>query len=391
MLFTIGTILLFGYLAGKLFSRLKLPSLTGMILVGIVLSYLGLIDDTTLSISSDLRRLALVVILTRAGLTLNVSDLKKSGRPAILMCFLPATFEIIGCILILPILFDVSILEATLIGTVVSAVSPAVVVPRMIHCINHKYGTDKGIPQMILAGASADDVYVIVLFTSVCTALQSGNFSAVTLLKIPISIVLGISLGLLSGYVLNAIFKKFNIQDTEKMLILLSVSFGMLKLEDTLTGIVCVSGLLAIMSMNLTIRYNSPVQAKSLSEKFNSLWVFAEVLLFVLVGVAVNLDYVKDCGLLALVCISIALLFRMFGVLLCTLGTNLSKKERLFCMVSYCPKATVQAGIGAVPLAMGLSCGNVVLTFAVVSILFTATLGAILIDNTYKKLLTQER
>ncbi|MGN1411026.1 MAG: cation:proton antiporter [Oscillospiraceae bacterium] len=387
MLFTFGIILLFGLILGKIFNRFGLPSLIGMILLGIVLSSCGLVDNKTLEMAPELRKIALVIILTRAGLSLNLNDLKKSGRPAILMCFLPATFEILGCILILPRLFGISLIESALAGSVISAVSPAVTVPRMIKCINEGYGSDKGIPQMILAGASADDVFVMVLFTSLCKSLQDGNFSPVAILKVPISIVLGIAIGIICGAVLTKLFDKFHIRDTEKVIIIVAISFGLLKLEDILTGFVCVSGLLAIMSLNLVIRTLQPERAKRLSDKFNKVWSVAEIILFTLVGIAVDLTYLKSSGVIAIVSILGAIIFRMFGVLLCLIKTNLNRKERLFCMISYCPKATVQAGIGSIPLSMGFSCGNIILTLAVVSILITAPIGAILIDRLYTKLL----
>lgn len=389
MLFTFGIILLFGLIFGKIFSKFGLPSLIGMILLGIIISYMGIVDDKTLEIAPELRKVALVIILTRAGLSLNLKDLKKSGRPAILMCFLPATFEILGCILILPKLFGLSLIESALAGSVISAVSPAVTVPRMIKCINEGYGCNKGIPQMIMAGASADDVFVMVLFTSLCKSLQDGSFSPITMIKVPISIILGIVVGALCGFILSKIFDKVHIRDTEKVIIILSVSFGLLKLEDILTGFICVSGLLAIMSLNLVIRIFKPDCATRLSNKFNKIWLIAEIILFVLVGVAVDLTYLKSTGLLAIICILGAIIFRMLGVLVCLIKTNLNKQEKLFCMISYCPKATVQAGIGSIPLAMGFSCGNIVLSLAVISILITAPIGAILIDKLYSKILTK--
>ncbi len=389
MLFTLGIILLGGFILGKIFNRLGLPSLIGMILWGLIISLCDLVDATTLEIAPYLRKIALVIILTRAGLSLNLNDLKKSGRPSILMCFVPATFEILGCIFILPKLFGLSIIESALAGSVISAVSPAVTVPRMIKCINEGYGTNKGIPQMILAGASADDVFVMVLFTSLCTSMQDGTFSPITMAKVPISIVLGIALGVLCGFILTKIFNRFHLKDTEKVTIIVAISFMILKLEDVLTGIISISGLLAIMSLSLVIKSVQPERAERLSKKFNKVWSVAEIVLFVLVGVAIDLSYLKSSCLIAIVCVLVALIFRMFGVFICMIATKLSKREKLFCMISYCPKATVQAGIGAIPLAMGFSCGNIVLTLAVVSILVTAPLGAILIDKLYTKLLTK--
>lgn len=389
MLTSIAVILLLGLLFGSLFTKMKLPGLLGMILVGILLSpnALNLIDDSILSISADLRRVALVIILTRAGLSLELSDLKKVGRPAIFMCFLPACIEMLGTILLAPMLLGVTRLEAAIIGSVIAAVSPAVIVPRMIGLIEKGYGKEHSIPQLILAGASVDDVFVIVVFTAFTSLAATGKMSATSFLSIPISIVFGILVGAILGAAFVAFFKKVHMRDSVKIIIILSVSFLLLELETRLEGILPFSGLLAIMSLGIVIKRTYGELASRLSSKYNKLWVAAEIILFVLVGATVDLAYVKTAGILAIVLVLGALVFRMLGVALSLLGTKLNKKERLFCMLAYTPKATVQAAIGAVPLSMGLSCGNVVLTVAVLSILITAPFGAICVDHLYDKLL----
>ena len=391
MLTSIAVILLLGLLAGWLFSKIKLPSLLGMILVGIVISpyCLNMVDESILAISGDLRQIALVIILTRAGLSLNLTDLKKVGRPAVLMCFVPATIEMIGTVILAPILLNVSILEAAIIGSVIAAVSPAVVVPRMIKLIEEGYGKNKSIPQLILAGASVDDVYVIVVFTAFTTLASTGEISAASFLKIPISILLGIALGVFVGILLVWFFKKYHMRDSVKVLIILSISFLLLELQNRLDGIVSVSGLLAIMSMGITLNQKYNILAKRLSVKYNKLWLGAEVFLFVLVGIAVNMKYAVAAGIVVIVLVVCALVFRMIGVAISLVKTELDNKERLFCAVAYTPKATVQAAIGTIPLSMGLACGDMVLTVAVISILLTAPFGAICVDNLYKKLLSK--
>ena len=391
MLTSIAIILLFGLLVGWIFSKVKLPSLLGMIIVGIVLSphCLNLVDDSILTISGDLRQIALVIILTRAGLSLNFSDLKKVGRPAILMCFVPACIEMVGTIIFAPLLLNVSILDAAIIGSVMAAVSPAVVVPRMIKLIEDGYGTDKSIPQLILAGASVDDVFVIIVFTALTTLASTGEVSVISFIQIPISILLGVLLGGVVGTILVCFFRRFHIRDSVKVLIILSVSFLLLELQNKLEGIVPVSGLLAIMSVGIIINQKYDVLAKRLSVKYNKLWLGAEIFLFVLVGIAVDLKYAIAAGVVVILLVILALVFRMMGVAISLVKTKLNKKERLFCAVAYTPKATVQAALGTVPLVMGLSCGEIVLTVAVISILITAPLGAICVDNLYKKLLSK--
>lgn len=391
MLTNIALILLLGLGAGWLFNKIKLPSLLGMILVGILISpyCFNLIDDSILLISGEIRQIALVIILTRAGLSLNLADLKKVGRPAILMCFVPACVEMMGTIVAAPRLLNVSLLDAAIIGSVIAAVSPAVVVPRMIKLMEDGYGVQQSIPQLILAGASVDDVFVIVVFTALTTLVSTGRTSPLSFMQIPTSIFLGILLGIFGGKLLVLFFKTSHIRDSVKVLILLSVSFLMLEIQERLNGIVAVSGLLAIMSMGVTIKQTYDILAKRLSVKYNKLWLGAEVFLFVLVGAAVDVRYAMSAGAAVILLVAMAMICRMLGVLLSLLGTKLTKKERLFCMLAYTPKATVQAAIGTIPLAMGLECGSIVLTIAVVSILLTAPFGAICMDKLYKKLLRQ--
>lgn len=392
MLTSIAMILLSGLLIGWIFSKVKLPSLLGMVMVGILLGphALHLIDDSILGISGELRQIALVIILTRAGLSLDLADLKKVGRPAFLMCFVPACVEILGTVILAPMLFGVTILEGAIMGSVIAAVSPAVIVPRMIRLIEEGYGRKKSIPQLILAGASVDDVFVIVVFT-VFTALGStGEMSAISFVQIPISIVLGMIFGGSIGLLLVLFFRKYHMRDSVKILIILSVSFLMLEAENRWKGFIPVSGLLAIMSMGMIIKQKHDMLALRLSVKYNKLWLGAEIFLFVLVGATVDLTYVVSAGISAVLLIIGALLFRMIGVAISLFKTDLSKKERLFCMLACTPKATVQAAIGAIPLSMGLECGNVVLTVAVLSILMTAPFGAICVDRLYKKLLVME-
>lgn len=392
MLTSIALILLLGLLFGSVFKKLKLPSLIGMILVGIVLSpySLNLIDESILSISSDLRQIALVIILTRAGLSLDIADLKKVGRPAVLLCFVPACFEILGAVLLAPGILGVTVLEAAVIGSVIAAVSPAVIVPRMIRLIEEGYGKEHSIPQLILAGASVDDVFVIVVFTAFTSLASTGTVSMVSFLQIPVSIVLGIAIGVLVGILLIKFFKTFHMRDSVKILIILSCSFLLLELQNRLEGMVPVSGLLAIMSLGIVIKQKYEILAVRLSGKYNKLWVAAEIFLFVLVGATVDLKYAASAGIFAVLLVVGALIFRVIGVAVSLIRTKLSKKERVFCMIAYTPKATVQAAIGAVPLAMGLSCGQMVLTVAVLSILITAPLGAVCIDRLYPKLLEKQ-
>ena len=392
MLFSLTLIFLSGIVLGSIFNRLKLPQLLGMLLTGIILGpyLLNLLDPKILSISTDLRQIALIIILTRAGLNLNINDLKKVGRPAVLMCFVPATFEILGMIIFAPKFLGLGLLDSAILGTVIAAVSPAVVVPKMLKLMEDGYGTEEGIPQLIMAGASVDDVFVIVLFTSFIGLASNGTFSALNLIKIPTSIFFGISVGFLCAILLIYFFKKIHIRDSMKVIIILNISFLLVTFEHSLTGIIGFSGLLAIMSMGTGIQEKNSILAKRLSAKYSKLWIAAEVILFVLVGATVNIKYALGASIPAILLIMTVIAFRMAGVFLCLLGTSLSYKERLFCMIAYCPKATVQAAIGSIPLSMGLSAGNIILTVAVLSILITAPLGAFAIDFSYKKLLNRK-
>lgn len=389
MLFSLALIFLCGLLLGSVFERLKLPSLLGMLITGIILGpyALNLLSSGILSISGDLRQIALVIILTRAGLALDIKDLIKVGRPAFLMCFVPACFEIVGMLILAPRLLGISLLEAAVLGSVIAAVSPAVIVPKMLKLIESGYGTKKAIPQLIMAGASVDDVFVIVLFGAFTTLAGGGEISAAQFVSIPTSIIFGLAVGIMLGLVLSGFFKRIHIRDSRKVIIILSIAFLLVTLERSLSGIVGFSGLLAIMSMGATLQKKRTETALRLSGKFSRLWVGAEILLFVLVGATVDIKYALSAGLVAVLLILGVLVFRMVGVFLCMLGTKLSFKERLFCMLAYMPKATVQAAIGSIPLSMGLACGNIVLTMAVVSILLTAPLGALLIEQSYKRLL----
>ncbi len=392
MLTSLALIFLVGLILGALFIKLKLPALLGMIITGIILGpfALNLLDNSILSISSSLRQLALVIILTRAGLAMDIEDLKKAGRPAFLMCFLPALFEIMGTVLIAPKLLGITVLEAAIIGSVIAAVSPAVVVPRMLKLIEEKRGTGKSIPQLIMAGASVDDVFVIVLFTSFLGFEKGGELSVIKLVYVPVSIAIGIVTGIVIGYIMVKFFKKFHIRDSVKVIILLSISFLLLELEKKIGEKIPFSSLIAVMSIGIGILKNYDILAKRLSAKFSKLWVAAEILLFVLVGATVDIKYAIAAGVLAIMLIFGALVFRMAGVYFCLLGSRLNTKERIFTMMAYTPKATVQAAIGGIPLAMGLACGELTLTIAVLSILVTAPLGAAAVDYSYKKLLKQE-
>jgi len=389
MLTSLALIFLLGIIIGGIFNKLKLPSLIGMIITGIIISpySLNLLDDSIINISKDLRQIALVIILTRAGLSLNINDLKKIGRPAVLMCFVPATFEMLAVTLIAPMFLNVTYIEAAIMGAVIAAVSPAIIVPRMIRLKEEGYGKKNNIPDMILAGASVDDVFVIVLFTSFLAMEMGSGFSGFSLLKIPISIILGILIGLLLGYSLVKLFKRYKFRDTIKLIIIISISFLLLEVENRLTGIVTMSALLAIMTMAMSISKNNESLGKRLSNKYNKLWVGAEIILFVLVGATVNLEYAKKSGLAAVIIVVLALAIRGIGVYVSLVKTKLNNKEKVFSILAYMPKATVQASIGGIPLLMGLSCGEDVLIVAVISILLTAPIGAIAIDKTYKKLL----
>ena len=389
MLLSIALILLVGMSMGWLCRKMKLPGLLGMLATGIVLGpyVLDLLDPSILGISAELRKIALIIILTRAGLGLDLSGLKKIGRPAVLMCFVPASFELFGMLLLAPKLMGLSILEAAVMGAVLAAVSPAVVVPRMVKLMDEGYGVKEGIPQLILAGASVDDVYVIVLFSTFTGMMQGTGASAIRFINIPVSILLGIAIGLGIGVLLAYFFQKIHMRDTSKVLIILSISFLLVVLEDYLATPITFSALIAVMFIGIGLQRKREVVAKRLSAKYGKLWVAAEVFLFVLVGATVNIGYIGKVGIKALIVIAGALVFRMFGVLVCLLVTEIKGKERMFTMLAYTPKATVQAAIGGIPLALGFACGESVLAVSVLAIVLTAPLGAFAIDLTYKKFL----
>lgn len=398
MLTSLALIFLVGLAMGAICQKLKLPRIIGMLVTGIVLGpyVLDFLDPSILSISAELRKMALIIILLKAGLSLDIQDLKRAGRPAILLSFVPATCEIIGYILVAPLLLGISRTEAAVMGAVLAAVSPAVVVPRMVNLMEKKYGTGKAIPQMIMAGASCDDIFVIVLFTTFLNMAQGGSAKIMDFLNVPISIVLGILLGAVTGYGLALFFEtayahKHCVRNSMKVIIVLGFSFLMIAIEGWLEGKVSVSGLLAVVSMACVLKMKSTeFVSKRLSEKFGKLWLAAEVVLFVLVGAAVDIRYTVSAGISAVLLIFVALVFRAVGVCLCMIGTNLNRKERLFCVLAYLPKATVQAAIGSVPLAAGLPCGKIVLSVAVLAIIITAPIGAFAMDSTYQKLLTKD-
>lgn len=392
MLTSLALIFLFGLLLGRVFELFKLPSLLGMIIAGIILSphAFNLLDPSILDISADLRQIALIIILTRAGLSLNVTDLKRVGRPAFLMCFLPACFEIAMVILVAPKLLGLTILESAIMGSVIAAVSPAVIVPRMIRLIKEGYGRKNSIPQLIMAGASVDDVFVIVLFTVFTSLAVGGKITALDFLQIPVSIILGIIVGIISGLFITKIFKMFKFRDTYKVIIILSLSFLLLQFEKSVENIIAISALLSIMTIGITISKQDSNLAERLSAKYNKLWAGAEIILFVLVGATVDLTYVVQAGIPAILIILAALSARMLGVYASLLKSQITHKERLFTMIAYTPKATVQAAIGAIPLSMGLVSGQSILTVAILSILITAPFGAIGIDLLHKRLLEVE-
>lgn len=398
MLTSLAFIFLAGLAMAAICQRLKLPRIIGMLLTGILLGpcVLDLLDPSILSVSADLRQMALIIILLKAGLSLNLPDLKKVGRPAVLMSFIPASFEILGFLLFAPNILGITRIEAAVTGAVLAAVSPAVVVPRMVQLMDSKYGTDKSIPQLIMASASCDDIFVIVLFSTFVSMAQGGNADIMDFVNIPVSIILGVVFGAIAGYILSLFFEtayahKHYVRNSMKVIIILGVSFLLMAAETWLEGTVSVSGLLAVVSMACVIKIKSVTfVSKRLSEKFGKLWLAAEIILFVLVGAAVDIRYTMNAGISALLMIVIALSFRSIGVSLCLLKTALTWKERIFCIIAYLPKATVQAAIGSVPLTLGLSCGKITLSVAVLAILITAPLGALGIDSTYKKLLRKE-
>lgn len=399
MLTSLALIFLVGLAMASICQKIKLPRIIGMLVTGIVLGpyVLDLLDPSILGISADLRQMALVIILIKAGLSLNIGDLKKVGRPAVLMSFLPAVFEILAFVLFAPLVLGITLIDAAIMGAVLGAVSPAVVVPRMVQLMETKYGTEKGVPQLILAGASLDDVFVIVLFSTFIGMAQGNSVSVMEFINIPISIISGILTGAIVGLFLAAFFEtkyahKHYVRNSMKVMIVLGTAFLLIALEEWLKGVLSVSGLLAVMSMACVLQLKSAAAVSArLSEKFGKLWIAAEVILFVLVGAAVNIRYTLQAGPGAVLLIIVALIFRSVGVYLCLVGTKLNIKEKMFCVIAYLPKATVQAAIGSVPLSLGLPCGNIVLSVAVLSIMITAPLGALGMDMTYRHLLEKER
>lgn len=393
MLLSVALILTLGMFLGWICKKIKLPSLIGMIATGIILGpyVLDVIDASILNISPELRKIALIIILIRAGLGLDVSGLKKIGRSAFLMCFVPASFELVGILILGPGLLGLTLLESAIMGAVLAAVSPAVVVPRMVKLMDEKYGTKEGIPQLILAGASVDDVYVIVLFTTFTGMMKGEVVSVINFINIPVSILLGIGIGYGIGFLLAKYFEKIHIRDTVKVSIILSISFFLVVLEDNMKTSITFASLIAVMFIGISLSKYRENVAKRISPKFGKMWVIAEVFLFVLVGCSVNIKYLGKVGIVALIAIFLALVFRMVGVFICLLKTKLNVKERLFTMMAYTPKATVQAAIGGMPLAMGFACGDMVLSVAVLAIVVTAPLGALAIDSSYKKLLNKEK
>ena len=398
MLGSLSLIILVGLFMSFIMNKLHLPRIIGMLIAGIVLGpfVLNLIDTSILQISAELRKIALIIILIKAGITLDLKDLKKVGRPALLMSFLPATFEIIAYSIFAPMILGISRVDAILMGTVLGAVSPAVVVPRTVSLIERKIGTKEGVPQLILAGATLDDIFVIVLFTTFLNLAVNGNANYMSFVNIPISIILGVILGVVVGYILVNIFDIFYkheryIRNSLKLMIIIGVAFGLVEFETVMKEIVSISGLLAVFSMSLVIKIKSSKEISDrIAEKTGKLWIVSEVFLFVLLGAAVDIRYTMEAGLPAIVLIFVTLIIRAIGVISCMIGTNLSFKERLFCVISYLPKATVQAAIGSIPLAMGIGSGNIILSVAVLGILITAPLGAIGMDIGSNKLLKKE-
>jgi len=393
LLLSFALILLIGFTLSGIFQKLRLPGLLGMLIAGVVLGphALNLIDPSIMNASTDLREIALIVILARAGLSLDIKDLKRVGRPAVLMSFVPATFEIVGAVLLAPPLLGVTVIEAAIMGAMLAAVSPAIIVPKMLTLMEKGYGTQKSIPQLVMAGASADDIYAIVLFTSFIGVAKGESFSVSSLLNIPISILTGFAVGIGVGFVLVQVFRKIHMRDTVKILLILGISFLFVGFEDAITTVIPFSGLLAVMALSGTVLKMQEVVAKRISGKFSKVWVAAELILFVLVGAAVDIRYIYSAGLAAVLVILGALLFRAVGVYISLIKSGLTAKEALFCNIAYLPKATVQAAVGAIPLAAGIAGGNVILSVAVLSILFTAPLGAIGIDLTYQRLLKREK
>ena len=389
MLQSLGWMVLVGFVLAGLFQKFKLPGLIGMMIAGMILGPYGfnLLSDKILLISPELRQIALIVILLRAGLNLDLKDLKQIGRPAFLMSFIPATFEILTIILIATLIFKISVLEAALLGSVLAAVSPAVVVPRMIHLKQMNKGQKHKLPQMIMAAASVDDIFVIVLFTSFIGLLKGQGFKLNILYELPLSLVIGVVCGFGLAYGLTQVFKRIHMRDTIKVLILFSLSFFLVGYESEISAFVPFSGLISVMTLGMGIQAFYPILASRLLGKFAKIWVGAELFLFILVGAVVNLSILSSVLWLGLFVIVVALLGRMVGVQMCLIKTELNIKERMFAGIAFLPKATVQAAIGSLALSQGLAVGELILSLAVLSILFSAPVGAIGIDLTAKNLL----
>ncbi|MDD7281880.1 cation:proton antiporter [Floccifex sp.] len=390
MILSVSIILLSGLLLGSLFSKLKLPKLLGMIIAGMVIGpyCMNLLDNSILSISAQIRQIALIIILTRAGLSLNIDDLKKVGRPALLMCFVPAIFEMCATVFLAPKLFNISTIDACILASVIAAVSPAVVVPKMIELMDNKLGTDKGIPQMILAGASVDDVFVIVMFSCFTSLATGSSFDFMQLVQVPLSIIDGIVIGFMTGFVLSKVFKKIKGDSNFYFIVSLSFSFILMELESILK--IPFSGYISIMAMGLAINQKSEKECVQLNHIYSQIWNIAQIFLFVLVGASVNLTVALNAGINSVVLILFILVIRMIGVLCCLIKTNLNKKERIYTAISYMPKATVQAAMGGVPLALGFACGDLILAISVISILISAPIGAILMDKLDEKCLSSQ-
>ena len=391
MLVSVALILVSGVVLEYTLKKLKLPALLGYLIAGILFGPFGLnlVDSDLLRLSPDIRQVALIVILTRAGLSLDVKRLFEVGRPAIMMCFVPATIEIIASMILGPLFFGFSLIQSLLIGAILAAVSPAVVVPRMVDLIQTHRGTKKQVPQMILAGASADDVFVLVLFSAFLTIALGGSVSAWTFMQVPVSIISGILGGAILGYLLNVLFVHIQLKRVFQVMILLATGMLLMRLETVFAGLF--SGILAVISMNIMIRTQSEKLSNDLSGSFNQIWLVAEIFLFFLVGVSVNPANALSYGFLPILFIILLSLCRIFiGVRLCLLNTHFNKKEKIFVLMSYLPKATVQAAIGSVPLANGIAGGELMLTLAVLSILITAPIGAIGMDYFAPRLLTND-
>lgn len=395
MFLSLSIIFLAGVLISVLFPKIRIPALIGFLLLGIGMKSLNLMDDSLLQISSDVRNIALVIILLKAGLSLNFRDLKKVGRPAILLCFIPATFEIIAFSIFGPLFMGLTIVQSIIIGSVLGAVSPAVVVVRMTKLIDSNIGKERSIPQMIIAGSSADDVYCIVIFTALVNMLShGGDFNPTTLIKIPTSLIFGVAAGILLGFGCSYLFKKIHIRDTYKIIILIGLSVLLLFVENILDSTpVSLSSFLGVMAMGIVVLAKRPVAAHRLTSKFDKIWVFSEMFLFVFVGTSVELKTIGTAGPLGIAGLFFAMAFRLLSTFLCLIKTKLTFKERLFVAISEIPKATVQAAIGGTLVGMqGLDptlipYANLVLTISVLSILIFAPIGAILMDTTYKALL----